>query len=177
MISPVNNKIFYIIFFSLFFVRLNIAFAVEGSPQDIVKKYYTADLNGVRLSGQTYENIKPLITWEHEPGWDTEFITDEVKIYSTKLNNDEALVEVRYHIIGIFSGENLLKYDFNEVIDFILIREGKEWKIKKPIFPPHVLPSTAIRHLEYLIRIEGTRDTSKVEKIKHNIERLRDMAK
>lgn len=78
------------------------------------------DLTGVRLSGQTYKAIKPLTIWEHEPGWDYAFITDDVKIYKTqKLSNTEVLVEVRYHIVGILSGDNLsetverLKYIVN----------------------------------------------------------------
>ncbi len=179
MIKSAVNKISYILPILLFFnACINAAFTEEASPQDVVKKYYTEDLNGARLSGETYKNIKPLVTWEQEPGWDHAFIADQVKIHNArKISKTEALFEVRYHVIGVVEGDNLLEYDFIEVIDFILIYEEEKWKIKKPIFPPHILPSTAIRYLEELIRSEGTEDKIRSKNLRHTIERLKEKAK
>ena len=175
--TNVINKIVYSLFVLLIFGWSNV-FAAEESPQDVVKKYYSADLNGVRLSGKTYKAIKPLIAWEHEPGWDYAFITDDVKIYNTqKISNTEVSVEVRYHIIGILGGDSLSEYDFSEVIDFVLSQDGKKWRIKKPIFPPHISSSSAIKQIEGLIRSEKTEDKNRTANLKNTLERLKNIGK
>ncbi len=178
MIRHAISKASYFVFTLLLLGLNHLAFAVDDSPQEVVKRYYTADMNGVRLSGQTYKSIKPLVSWEHEPGWDYAFITNEVKIYNAqKISNNEVIVEVRYHIIGIWGGDSFSEYDFNEVIDFTVVHDGKKWKIKKPIFPPHISPTAAIKHLEELIRTEGAEDKSRSSNLKHTIERLKDTVK
>lgn len=175
--TNVINKTAYFLIVSLLFCWSNV-FAAEESPQDVVKKYFTADLNGVRLSGQTYKTIKPLIVWEHEPGWDFAFITDDVKIYNMqKISNTEVSVEVRYRIVGILSGDDLSEYYFKEVIDFVVTREGARWKIKKPIFPPHISSVAAVKQIEELIRTEGAEDRNRASKLKNTLERLKNIGK
>jgi hypothetical protein len=171
------NKIICISF--LFFIFLtesiNYVYAAEMRPAEIVKKYYIADLNGVRLSGNTYSTIKHLILWENEPGWDSMFIANEVRIYGTKIISDtETHIEVRYHIIGILAGDMLHAFDFTEVINFILVKKGEQWKIKGPIFLPHVALSSAKKHIEKLVQ-SNTEDKTIARKYKQVMERLSDM--
>ena len=56
------------------------AYANDSTPESVIKKFYQADFEGAKLSSEGYKRIKPLITWEHEPGWDLVFITKEAKI-------------------------------------------------------------------------------------------------
>jgi hypothetical protein len=176
------NKNNFICISFLFFIflngTLNYSYAAEIRPEEIVNKYCIADLNGVRLSGNIYSAIKPLILWKNEPGWDSIFIANEVKIHDTKIISDiETHVEVRYHIVGILTGETLFDFDFTEVINFILVKKGEQWKIKGPIFPPHVALSSTKKHIAKLIQSSNTEDKTIIRKYKRIMERLNDMEK
>ena len=103
------------------------------ATQDVVRRYYTRDLEGARLSGDTYKaRIAPLITWKDEPGWDTVFVTQKVYISrSEKIAGSRAAIEVRYENIGIISGgggwgADFLEIRFTQVVEFIVMRQGTE---------------------------------------------------
>lgn len=172
----VIKKSFFLILIQICLVIVvpsKISFAESNTPQDIVRKYYTKDLQGVRLSGDTYGEIESLITWKHEPGWDHAFIVNEISIRDSKeISKDDTLIEVKYHIIGIMDGHDLLEFIFYEVIDFEVTRDQGEWKIKNPIFPPHISVKSAIKHFEEL----SSKITDEDRKtINRTIERLREL--
>jgi len=146
-----------------------------GQPEETVKKYYVADLNGSRLSAATSKTVKNLVLWQEEPGWDYAFITNNVRIVNVNKTADiEASVEVRYEIVGILRGDDLLSLQFNEVVDFYLTKDGnKDWKIKSPIIPPHISNLSAGRHAKQLISVESDKERKK--KLNHLIERLREL--
>jgi hypothetical protein len=179
MTKTVINKIACFVSFVLLIIGCsNVVIADEKSPEEIVKRYYMADFNGVRLHAGQDENIQQLIAWKHEPGWDYAFIVDKISIHNVKqLSADEVIIEVRYHIIGIWQGEDFFEFDFNEVIDFVLMREGEKWKIIEPIFPPHISPSAAIKHLENLILTEGAENKIRAGNLTLVIERLKGIMK
>lgn len=173
------NKKQFIYFSLLFFIFLNgiikYANAAEMNPEEVVKQYYIADFNGVRLSGNTYAAITPLVSWKNEPGWDYAFIVDKIKINKIDRQiSKDTIIEVKYHVIGII-GEELAEYDFYEVIDFSLSNKGKQWKINAPIPPPHISVNAAVKNLEELIKVEREemKDNNRINKFKHIIERLK----
>lgn len=157
--------------------KFSFAFALEDTPQEIVKKYYTLDRQGIRLGLQADGDINQLVAWEYEPGWDFSFIVNNVTHYNTKkITDKEVSVEVKYQVIGILGGgEDLATYDFYELIDFIVVKTGDKWKIKTPLTPPHISVSAAIRQLEEILRIEGEENKVRAKKIKHTLQRLKEL--
>jgi hypothetical protein len=154
----------------------------EMGPQEVVKKYYSADLGGARLSGDTYKaNISPLITWKEEPGWDIVFVTKRVYISKTqKTAGGKTSIEVRYDNIGILGGgfgkdANFFEIEFTEVITFILVQHGTKWLIKEPVFYPHVSPKTLIKQFEISIAAEKEKDTERVQHLNNILYRLKEL--
>lgn len=176
MIKHATKKTFLLVVFVISFFSCN-AFSSEKILQDeIVQKYYTSDLNGIRLGTYSDENFEKLYSWQYEPGWDYAFIVDEVNIYNTKkLSNGSASVEVKYHVIGILDGDNVNTYEFYEIVNFILVNEGSSWKIKGPIIPPHISITAAIKQLEEIIRVDGEADKARAKKLQYTVVRLKDM--
>jgi hypothetical protein len=168
-------RVLNLIFYCILLIP-NVVHGVEIRPENVVEKYFTFDLEGVRLEGGTYKLIASLITWKDEPGWDTAFITRKAYIYKQEnLKENEVAIEVRYENIGLVAGDVLLDIDFTEVITFILIKESEQWKIKGPISPPHVSAKAFSKHLEQLLtEIENKK---RVEDLKTLINRLKDMSK
>lgn len=147
----------------------------ENNPEDIVKKYYVADLEGARLNTTTYKTlIHPLIIWEHEPGWDFSFITKKAYISNIEKLNNKISIEVRYENIGFLNGDDLIEIDFTEIVIFSLINEREQWKIQEPIFPPHVSARAFAKHFEQ--RIAKEKDKSSIEKLRILINRLKEMS-
>jgi len=171
-----NSLCFFLVLCCL--LRSSITFAMEDTPQDIVKKYYVLDLQGARLGLQADGDINQLSAWEYEPGWDYSFIVDSITLYNTKkISETESSVEVKYKTIGILGGgDNLSTYDFYEIIDFIVVKSGDTWKIKAPLTPPHISASSAIRQLEEIIKIEGGQNKDRAKNIKHTLQRLKELA-
>jgi len=179
MNAKINKIILFSFFISILVFLNNLianAHSEELNPEDIVKKYYTADINGARLSSNTYNIVKPLILWENEPGWDIIFITRNAVITGKKvIHNNEIHIEARYHIIGIIAGEQILDLEFFEVINFILVKKDNTWKIKQPIFYPHVSPMSAKKHFEKLNQFNTNKDNSTLNNYKKIIKCLKDL--
>jgi hypothetical protein len=151
--------------------------AGETTADEVVKAFYSADFNGARLTPEKYKAvIRPLIVWEHEPGWDTVFVTKRAYVSKSESNEDgKATVEVRYDVLGIWSSdEPLTLLGFKEVVDFMVIRTKQGWKIKGPVFYPHVSPEALSRHLERTLEA-GAFDEQRVKRYKRQIELLLEM--
>jgi hypothetical protein len=172
---------FYIIILLNAFLPGNLIRAETG-PIEVVKKYYTADLEGARINGGRYKaRITPLITWKQEPGWDTAFVTKKVYISkSEKTKGGKAIVEVRYENAGILGGgigedASLLEIKFTEVVIFILVQQGGKWKIQEPIIYPHISPKTLIKEVEPMIVAHKGKNADMVEKLENLINRLKEL--
>ena len=143
----VNSRIYcFLLIVGILAINCNNVPASNNDPINVVKKYIDSDLQGVRLSGETYNQIESLILWEHEPGWDQFFVSRNVNIRSSTMHENQATVEVVYEVICIVSGNSLNRYHFNELIEIHLTLIDGEWKIVKPIFPPHVSQQVAREH-------------------------------
>ena len=146
----------------------------DSTPDSVIKKYYQADLEGARLSADGYKIIKPLITWEHEPGWDLVFITKNAKISKIEqLRRDETDVTVIYDVIGILSGDDLLEIEFTQLVTFILTKTNTKWKIKRPVIFPHVSPQALSKHIEKVLKHD--QDKQRETKLMALVKRLREL--
>ena len=120
------NKILFLPLLLLCFASASLA---GGSPSEIVQKYCQKDYEGVRLSSRTWQEIAPLIAWQHEQGWDAVTGISEYKIVSEEIDGDRAIVRVQF--------ENQ-SGSLNENIDVTLNHESGEWKMAPPAYQPHV---------------------------------------
>ena len=148
----------------------NYSYCSEAKPEDIVIKYYTADSKGARLSWETNNKVKSLVAWQEEPGWDVVFVVDTIGVNKINKIGSDYIVEVRYKVIGILNGDDLLRFHFNELVDFMLVKESNSWKIKQPIIPPHVSVLSLKEHLKHLISIESNETRTSV--LQDLVERL-----
>jgi hypothetical protein len=160
---------------ALYFVNITgIAVGSTETPVNIVKKYCEADQNGSRLTSDAYAAVRPLVSWKDEPGWDHSFVITDFDITSSRITkNGEVAVEVRYKVVAIINGDELLSYSFVELVDFVLAKYGKEWKIVQPIVPPHVSVSAVIANIKDVIKSEADKD--RVRELKYLIVRLEDI--
>jgi hypothetical protein len=148
-------------------------YANNSTPDSVVRKYYQADFDGVRLSAEGYKRIKPLISWENEPGWDLVFITKEANIEKIDyLTNDEAKVTIIYRVIGILNGDDLIEIEFNQMVTFVLVRTTTQWKIKQPIINPHVSQLAMSKHIEKVLK--DNKDKTREIKLRTLIKRLQE---
>jgi len=146
----------------------------DNTPDSVVKKYYQADLDGARLSAEGYRKIKPLILWEHEPGWDLVFVTKGARIDKTgQLRTGEIYVTVFYEVLGILTGDELLEIEFTQVVTFNLIKKNGQWKIKQPVIFPHVSQLALSKHMEDVLK--ENQDKKREARLNLIIKRLREL--
>ena len=100
-----------------------------SSPSGIVQEYCQKDFDGVRLSSKTWQQVLPLITWEHEQGWDVVTGISEFKITSEDISGDSAKVQVQF----LNKSGSL-----DESIIIHLRNKSGQWKIVSPMYQPHV---------------------------------------
>jgi len=116
------KKTFCTAVFLLLFI-CTFAFAAEDSPEEVVKKYYTADLNGGKLAGDAVgaDVIRSITAWENEAGWDMFYITKKVYITNIeKVKENEVHVKVHYENVVDTNVEAVVKDSPTEDIDFVL---------------------------------------------------------
>ncbi len=243
-------KVTFCMAFLLILLMQSLAFAMDPSVEDVIKKYYTADLNGAKFSGNTYEaTISPLIVWENEQGWDISTVTNKVYILNVeKVSGNEVRTKVRYENIGVASAYEVVEEKSTEDIEFVLgngcidesifypndaltlklhssgivkyedpddkeypiyiffdetltdearlkerlkqmtvsaaeietvltvwrkaRNERDQWKIKSPIFQPHVSPKAIITHFKTLIRNTPAESNARIKELEKIIQKL-----
>ena len=118
-----------ILFTTALLLCLSTANASGGSPSETVQAYCQKDFDGVRLSSKTWQQVVPLITWEHEQGWDVVTGISEFKITSEEISGDSAKVQVQF----LNKSGSL-----DESIIVQLRNKSGQWKIIPPMYQPHV---------------------------------------
>jgi hypothetical protein len=116
---------------------------ILGPAGTTVKIFCELDGLGIRTSSEGWKYTKVLVNWEEEPGWDILSVFDKYEIVKEQYQTNKAIVEVKYHIIGKYSGERLKKANINELIVYKLLLIDGSWKIdvEKPEMmppPPHI---------------------------------------
>jgi hypothetical protein len=149
----------------------------KRKPADVVKEYCQLDLQGARLSGETWSRVAPLVGWEDEPGWDSAILASGYHVQSTTVRPDHASVIVVFRVLGSLEDDKPFaparkgKY---ETISFHLERAGDSWKIVRPVIPPHVSLRSMMEHLRGLLAHEenGSERKQTLEEQLHQLEKL-----
>ncbi|RMH06019.1 MAG: hypothetical protein D6704_08235 [Nitrospirae bacterium] len=118
---------------------------LTNDPAQVVRKYLSLDKRGARLLAQSWEVLKPYISWTDEPVWGqvvviTDFtVADDVTQWNI-LNSLEAVIPVRFRVVGIMQWETatFLKEPRVEAIGVHIKAIENHWRIVGPQFPPHV---------------------------------------
>lgn len=101
--------IFLILSVSLSYAQTE-ADPIHKDPQKLVLLYCRFDYNGARLG--TGEDIDKedaklshdrLVSFGVEPGWDWCVIVTSYKIYRVWQNDNEVIISVKYHVVGLAS--------------------------------------------------------------------------
>lgn len=136
-----NSARYWLAIVVMFAVVQQSGWAQTDLPSKVVRKYCRLDLQGVRMSGATWQQGAPLIDWEDEPGWDTFTLTLGFRILEERVHKDHATVRVAYDVAGeVDSSWRLELKRWTETITFQLIRKAGKWKIEAPTIQPHVSP-------------------------------------
>lgn len=119
-----------------------------GEAGTIVKIFCKLDGLGIRLTSDNWKYIQALVNWKDGPGWDHLYIIENFKITKETHKENQAFVDVSYHLISFCSGENPCK-KLDEVKNFTykLAYINGDWKIvaQYPQFPqppPHIFKKT-----------------------------------
>jgi len=124
----------------------------QMDPKQIINLFCARDFNGLRLKGHSME----LTTWIEEPGWDGVVIIKDYKIAYCSIENEIALVSVKYFILGTYCGDELNKITKNntEEVIFKVVKTVNGWKINNPKLGPHVSVKAAKNHVAELLTLE-----------------------
>jgi len=146
-------------------------------PANVVKEYCRLDSEGARLSSETWPRVAPLVGWEEEPGWDTATLVSRYRIESTAVGPDHATVIVVFRILGrLEDDEPIAPASKYETLAFRLERAGADWKIVRPVRPPHVTVRSMIEHLRALLQHEKNESDQK-EKLEKQLRQLEEWKK
>lgn len=131
----------------------------QDDPQEITQKFIQADMLGARLGfqfSQNTPNIFSYTSWQGAPGYDEWMIIKDYIIKQTKIQKNNAEVEVeficlagslQYNTEGEIIGIEKCKLD-SEIIVFYLEKNNNQWKITSPHIIPHISKDTALKFFE-----------------------------
>ncbi len=119
--------------------------------RNVVGNYCRFDFDGARLSKDSWERMKPLITWKDNHDWQSFAIISQYEIAAVNEGSRISMVEVAYSVIGKFErGIGYTPDRDNEHVIFRLKDVADEWRIDDvdPPIVPHVSKSRAIAWLK-----------------------------
>lgn len=121
------------------------------SPDLAARQFAQLDLEGARLSPDTYGKIDPFVEWEGRPHWETVYLVSGFDIADTQVTGDTAEVRVAYRMLNRVNMAAFGPTDPNDpqllddlqrnsgiVLKMNHTRDG--WKIAEPMFQPRVSP-------------------------------------
>lgn len=123
-----------IMIFTLFFSAEKV---VAETPKEVVAAFCKLDFEGSRLSSEKYKDIKPLVAYPEEPGWDTVIGIYGYEIKKESIENSSAEIIVEYEIDRQWP-KNLDNNEQFQTETFLLKQEKGKWKILKYIMFPRV---------------------------------------
>ncbi len=130
--------------------------ADKAAVKSLMKKYCTADLNGVNLSTENFlkSGISSfMVAGDSEPpGWDTVTLIKEYAVTSVELHGTTATATVSYDVLGEVPGAEEVAIDKKKVqYSFRLVKKEGIWKLVTPSdLQPHVSVPTALQHIQNL---------------------------
>jgi hypothetical protein len=180
-----------LVFGSFWFSTLAPSSSAEGESHDtavtVVRKFCQHDFDGGRLSGDGFSQIRDIIAYEAEPGWDSAVVVSGFTIKQSKQKKGAYIVSVKYRVVGFLDGwawTPVLKMKSNSIAkeagkDFQIILDQGRLKIDGPVFRPHISIDTALRIcLEALPSYEkGLNKDGQEQDLKKTITALKSLAK
>jgi len=149
------------------------------TPEAVVKCFCVADSEGLALSAGGSDGIFRYTTWKDTPGWDHATIIQNFKIISVQQSDVSAQVGVSYRKIGTLesgaSHSELHLQEADERISIRLVKAGGQWKISKPMLPPHISLDTAIKLLEAEVPLKTSEKVSRRQQELTFLKSIRDI--
>jgi len=143
--------------------------ANRTSPAEVVRQYCQFDMNGARLSSQSLyaDKIDALVTWPVEPGWDSAVLVGGFIVVRAHPGQHISNVAVRYTVLGQMAASRVTAatHPGGDLVTFVLVKSGNEWKIKRPLIPPHVSIQAAASNLRSLLN--GEKDPQRRNALEH----------
>ncbi|MDD1777112.1 MAG: hypothetical protein LUQ65_03015 [Candidatus Helarchaeota archaeon] len=144
--------------------------ALPNTPRGLAQLFCKLDFEGVRLSTDNYQkSVMPqfLVEAEQEsPGWDTVVLISKYKIEKEIIKGKQATVTVSYQVVGIMSNE-LTVSNHKEPYTFRLKKQQNKWVLLEPYdLPQHISIDTAIKHLAWLLKVQGSVEPSTPENVR-----------
>lgn len=118
---------------------------LTNDPAEVLKKYVSLDVKGVRLEAMSWEAQRPYISWSEEPLWGQVVviadyqIIDDIRSWEI-VNMLEVVIPVRYRVLGAVYWEtaSFLPEVRTEEVLFRVKAVQNRWRITEPVIPPHV---------------------------------------
>jgi hypothetical protein len=133
---------------------LGMPLGVRQAPslfRNVVTSYCRMDYQGFRLTPDTWEKMKALTTWKHNPDWQGFTIVSQYDIASANEGLRSASVDIRYSVLGRFDpGIGYAADPHSETVNFRLQKADDQWKIEDqdPSIDPHLSKPKAIAWLK-----------------------------
>ena len=118
---------------------------LTNDPAEVLKKYVSLDVKGVRLEAMSWETLRPYINWSEEPLWGQVVVIADYKVVDDIrsweiVNMLEVVIPVRYRVLGAIYWEtaSFLSEVRTEEVLFRVKAVRNRWRITEPVIPPHV---------------------------------------
>lgn len=119
--------------------------ALEHSPADLIKKYFSLDQKGARLDSLSFEALVPYTAWREEPAWGRVVVIRGFTVpdhYSKWeiVDRLEVVVPVSFQVIGAvyLDRATFIPEPGVEEVRVRLKAVKHRWRIVEPVLPPHV---------------------------------------
>lgn len=119
--------------------------AIEHSPADLIKKYFSLDQKGARLDSLSFEALVPYTAWREEPAWGRVVVIRGFTVpdhYSKweVIDRLEVVVPVSFQVLGAvyLDRATFIPEPGVEEIRVRLKAVKNRWRIVEPVLPPHV---------------------------------------
>lgn len=119
-----------------------------ATPEEVVGRFCQLDLEGARLSSDTWPRVVPLVTWERQPDTDPVYLVSGYEVGAGRIEGERAEVPVRYEVIdriGVPWKEAEGDLESSSTVTFELVRERGVWKIAGPAITPRTSPESLAR--------------------------------
>jgi hypothetical protein len=143
--------------------------SLKRSPAEIVKRYVRLDQKGARLEAMAFDVLSPYVEWKEEPAWDQIVVIQEAHVPEDYrkwdiIDNLDVVIPVTFRVRGVVSLKtaSFMAEEKTEEIRFHVKVVENQWRIVKPMIPPHVGIARMVnfaREAELYEKDEGQRST------------------
>jgi hypothetical protein len=144
--------------------------ALNRSPTDLLKKYLTLDLHGVRLEPLSHEAIRPYVVWKEEPAWEQVIVVSGYEVPEDHkrwqvINNLDVIIPVEFRVLGTVDLNNasFAEAPHMQEVRFHVKAIGGLWRIVEPLLPPHVGQKRMVNYVRQALSEE--RSPSQADKL------------